>query len=260
MGYLDLEELKAGALELWPVFSTKSKWALLSFLPKDHMINEHLNHDLATNVRDVVERETGERPQGPIRLLTNLRVLGVEFNPVSFYYVFEPNGKTLGYVVAEVGNFPWFEQHNYVIKPTGPPEELQKFNSHGKAFHVSPFMGMDMEYDWLVSAPDKNLRVRINLKGSNEGRMFMASLDARRVEWSVWQLLRLQLVYPMHTIKVMSGILFEAWKLFRRGFLFRPHPEGAETWASKVVEVCVYAGSEIKACWCRCTGRAEPGR
>lgn len=51
---------------------------LLSLLPCDHMFNEPLDEAFLSRVRDVVERETGMRPAGPIRLLTNLRVLGVE--------------------------------------------------------------------------------------------------------------------------------------------------------------------------------------
>ena len=44
-------------------------------------------------VRDVVEEQTGARPEGPIRLLTQLRSFGHCFNPVSFYYCFEPSGE-----------------------------------------------------------------------------------------------------------------------------------------------------------------------
>ena len=36
------------------------------------------------------EERTGERPPGPVRLLTTLRTFGHNFNPVCFYYCFAP--------------------------------------------------------------------------------------------------------------------------------------------------------------------------
>ena len=47
---------------------------------------------LAECARDAVEAQTGRRPAGPVRLLANLRYLGHAFNPVSFYYCFDPAG------------------------------------------------------------------------------------------------------------------------------------------------------------------------
>ena len=64
---------------------------------------------------DVVREIAGPgAPRGPVRLLTNLRTLGHCFNPVCFYYLFEPDGETVGAVVAEVTNTPWGDRHAYV--------------------------------------------------------------------------------------------------------------------------------------------------
>ena len=85
-------------------------------------------------VRDTVEQQTGRRPQGPIRILTNLRCLSLCFNPVSFYYCFTSGADELDTVLAEVTNTPWCERQAYVI-PAG----------HGrfeKAMNVSPFMAI----------------------------------------------------------------------------------------------------------------------
>ncbi|KAK4535680.1 hypothetical protein CDCA_CDCA05G1705 [Cyanidium caldarium] len=70
-------------------------------------------------VRQLVQRELhlAEPPRGPIRLLTNLTYWGIEFNPVSFYYVFDEADQRVEYVVAEINNIPWFEQHAYVLRP-----------------------------------------------------------------------------------------------------------------------------------------------
>ena len=66
---------------------------------------------LKTAVLDRVEAETGERPNGPVRLLAHLRYFGLSFNPVCFYYCFAADGETLHSIVAEITNTPWRERH-----------------------------------------------------------------------------------------------------------------------------------------------------
>ena len=72
-------------------------------------------------MRALVEKESGRRPVGPIRLLTHLRYGGYAFNPVSFYYCFDASGRTVETVVAEVTNTPWGERHCYVLDAAGRP-------------------------------------------------------------------------------------------------------------------------------------------
>ena len=72
------------------------------------------------------------------------------FNPVSFYYCFDAAGAALEAVVAEVTNTPWGERHAYVLRLRGARRRGAR--RVAKAFHVSPFMPMDHDYDWR-SAP-----------------------------------------------------------------------------------------------------------
>lgn len=243
MAYIDLDELENGRLEQWPLFSSKTPFSIVSLLGRDHMVNEPLMIPLVTRVRDVVERQSGKRPEGRIRLLTNLRVLGVEFNPVSFYYVFDKSDTRVETLVAEVSNFPWFEQHNYVVQPTDKGEQqdgrrqLRRFSRHGKEFHVSPFMRTEgIEYDWFVGEPAQRLQVRVGVEEKGKGGFFMAGLDAKRMEWNWRNLVGMQVMHPLYTLLVMAGILYEAGNLFRRGFAFFPHPEGTQTRLSRLVE------------------------
>ncbi|TFJ81111.1 hypothetical protein NSK_007753 [Nannochloropsis salina CCMP1776] len=127
---------------------------------------------LAERVRRLVARETGRRPEGRITLLTHLRYMGYVFNPVSFYYVWDKEGKGVETVVAEVSNTPWNEMHCYVLDPRSPgikatrmlklrsaagaraggKEEVWRY-VFDKDFHVSPFMDMAHVYDWEFVAP-----------------------------------------------------------------------------------------------------------
>lgn len=262
MAYVDLEELQQGRLEQWPVFSSHTAFAMTSLLKRDHLIHEAADSDLNTRVRDFVERHTGSRPTGRVRLLTNLRIMGVEFNPVSFYYIFNEDDTNVEFIVAEVANFPWFEQHAYLVKPKDvsstaivtnqddlQPERLfQKFETVVKQFHVSPFMPIEhLRYHWIFSHPENVLRVFISLwEDVSSAPIFYASLHTNRIEWSVRNLIKMQWVYPLHSVYVMIGILFEAAKLFRSGAVFFPHPTGATSFLSTAVENVISSVASIK--------------
>ena len=128
----------------------------------------------------LVEEQTGTRPEGPIRLLTQLRSFGHCFNPVSFYYCFEPGVERLQALVAEVTNTPWGERHAYVIEGEHP-DAAALAGEFDKALHVSPFMGMDHRYEARAAVPAETLSVHI--ASSRAGvTVFDATLALRRRE------------------------------------------------------------------------------
>lgn len=265
MGCVDVHALVNGHLDCWPLFSSRTPWALLSLLSRDHLIHGNQTNDLETRARDVVEGHTGTRPKGRIRLMTNLRVLGVEFNPVSFYFVSrEHDDDDMEAIIAEVSNFPWFEQHAYVVTPmansddrtndkTNDNTDLRAFHATGKAFHVSPFMPLNgLRYVWRVRPPGQRVTVYIQLTdvdgvieptrtydAETMAKFFRASVDGSMREWTTLNLLRVQLSLPVHTLRVMGGILYEAARLFRKGVTFYPHPSGATSALSLAVEKVV---------------------
>ena len=89
--YLDLDEVDAVFRERW-LWSVERP-NLASFRRRDFLGDPA--QPLAEAVRDRVERAVGERPGGPVRLLTHLRYAGYSFNPVSFYYCHGADGKGL---------------------------------------------------------------------------------------------------------------------------------------------------------------------
>ena len=105
-------------------------------------------------------RHRRPRPAGPVRLLTGLRYLGHSFNPVSFYYCFDPTGRRVEAVVAEVENIPWGERHAYVLE-RGDREGTVLADELEKTHHVSPLMGMDQTYSFRASEPGERLQVHI---------------------------------------------------------------------------------------------------
>jgi uncharacterized protein len=217
---LDLAELP-DVLDCHPLWSARRR-APARFLRSDYLGDPGVPLDEA--VRELVAERLGERPDGPIRLLTNVRMLGHCFNPVSFYYCYRPDGERLRAVVAEVTNTPWGERHSYVMDADsgGAPGTILT-QSFDKVFHVSPFMGMDHRYDWRMTAPADQLVAHIESHRAGE-RVFDATLSLRRRALDRSALTRLLLRYPATTLRVSTRIYGQAVRLKVKGAPYHPHP------------------------------------
>jgi DUF1365 family protein len=222
MMYLDLDELPTLFQKRW--LWSVSRPALARFHRDDHIGDPA--ESLSESVRKLVEAETGKRPEGPIRLLTNLAYFGYCFNPVSFYYCFSEDGETVETIVAEVNNTPWGERDTYVQVCDDSSKRSWRFRP-AKKMHVSPFMPMDIDYHWALSRPDERLSVYMsNSKGGK--RIFNASMSLQRRVISAKSLARVLLRFPLMTTKIIFAIHWQALKLWVKGVPFLAHPEKQE--------------------------------
>lgn len=223
MMYLDLDELPE-------LFSRRWLWsarrpALAWFRRADYLGDPGV--ELAVAVRDEAERLTGYRPTGPIRVLTHLRYFGYVQNPVTFYYCYCARGSSdqVETVLAEITNTPWGERHTYAVRS----EDVESGvcgHSHrfAKTFHVSPFMAMDQQYEWRFSEPGSKLRVHMRNLASG-GATFDATLALRREEISARSLAAALARYPWMSARVVAGIYWQAFRLWRKRAPYHPHPE-----------------------------------
>ena len=212
--YLDLDELPALLAAPGPL--RQGRFGLLSFDRSDYLGGAG---DLAEAARDRVQAALGFRPAGPVRLLTHVRSLGHVFNPVSFYYCFAADGRSLEAVVAEVTNTPWGERHAYVVR-AGPDGAV---NAFAKRLHVSPFFGMEQVYRWTFGSPGERLSVEMrNEEGGYE--VFRAILSLRRRAWGAGALWRAALGLPLMAWKVHAAIYFQAFLLWVKRTPYFPHP------------------------------------
>ena len=230
MVLLDLAELEQ-------VFRGRWLWGvecrrLASFRRADHLGDPR--RPLAQCVRELVERECGWRPQGPVRLLTHLRYFGYCFNPVSFYYCYDAAGDNVVAVVAEVNNTPWGERHCYVLDgssagaaaadPPAGAARLTRWRSE-KRMHVSPFMPMDLQYEWALSVPADGLRVQMHCRRDGE-RVFDAALALRRRPLAGPTMAATLLRFPWMSARVILGIHWQALRLWLKRVPYHAHPAG----------------------------------
>jgi DUF1365 family protein len=219
MHFVDLAEaptlLRTGLL-------SNQRFSPNGFLRCDHFGDP--KQPLDESVRDLVQRDTGFEVNGPIRVLTQLRTLGYYFSPLNLFFCFESKGPGLRAVVAEVQNTPWHERHCYVLwrgnqVGTAPEAEYR----HRKSFHVSPFMGMDVDYHWRLSAPSERLQIAIDNTQGN-GSIFRASMMLRSVPLSSITQRAMHWHYPMMSARITAAIYWQAYCLWRMKCPFYPHP------------------------------------
>jgi uncharacterized protein len=250
LAYIDLDELPGllgGRL-------VARRPGLARFRRRDYLGDPRVS--LAEAVRNTVAEQAGVRPDGPIRLLTNLSTFGHCFNPVSFYYCMDRSGARVTAVLAEVTNTPWGERHAYVL--LAPAEEPQREDSRrredsrlrangaldatnglpergcgpsrrvlsgsfSKALHVSPFMGMDHRYEWRMTSPAETLSVHIASNRAGQPA-FDATLALHRRDLTRASLARMTARYPANTVRTLVAIYVHAVVLKLKGVPVHPHP------------------------------------
>lgn len=224
MLYLDLEELPTLFKQRW--LWSVNRAALARFRREDHLGDKAV--DLASAVRRFVEQESGIRLKGPIRLLTNLRYFGYGFNPVSFYYCFDEADDKIEVIVAEVNNTPWGEQYCYILPESrNLGSKSRKRFLLDKRFHVSPFMEMNIDYDWRFTSPGEVLVVHMKNYRQRE-ILFDATLSLRKRPVNGINLAGALVRYPLITVKIISAIYYQALRLWLKKIPFIPHSDQQE--------------------------------
>ncbi|MBE7454680.1 MAG: DUF1365 domain-containing protein [Kofleriaceae bacterium] len=235
--YLDLDEVDACDAALWPLFGVRRP-AVARWRAADHLAGlGRPGAPLAEVVRDAVAATGAPRPRGPIGLLTHARHLGHAMNPVSFFYCWDPAGRVLDAVVAEVSNTPWDERHVYVLPAAsalaaGAGTRRFRF---AKAFHVSPFLPMDLGYDWRFTPPGDALSVHMDCLAPATGEVVLdATLTLRRRPLDRRHLAAVLARFPLMTGEVVARIYWQALRLWLKRAPVFTHPATAAAAAPRV--------------------------
>ncbi len=222
--YLDLDELDQ-------VFSGRWLWSVNRHNLAEFRRTDYLGPacvPLAEAARNLVERRTGMRPTGAVRLLTHLRYAGYVFNPVSFYYCHHHDG-ALAAIIAEITNTPWKERHAYVLPITAAHRRGVLWQwDFDKSFHVSPFLPLERQYQWRFSAPASRLRVHMSVQHDGQPEL-AASLELTRQPLTAASLARVLWRYPLMSTQVIGSIYWQALRLWLKRTPIYDHPQTSHT-------------------------------
>jgi len=201
-----------------------NRFNLLSFYESDHGPDQQTAHigTLKQRLIDILSAKALYQPTDRLFLMTMPRLFGFVFNPISLYFVQKNDGE-LRAVIYEVNN-TFGDRYSYVLDvPDTTKGATYILQSHDKRLHVSPFMDMDMGYDFKLNLPLDRFCLLIDLK-KHDQLIMSAGFDARREALTDKALWRQLINLPFMTLGVVLAIHKEALFIWLKGIKLRPKP------------------------------------
>ena len=217
MLYLDLDKIKEAFSDNF--FWSYNKPNFASFYRSDFYGDK--NKTIKKSIQTLLLKKINLNHKGKVFLLTTIRFFGYSFNPVSFYYCFDETEKIQA-IVTHITNTPWKEKYAYVhdCRNNSSMSKIFKFE---KSFHVSPFMPMDINYNWVFTSPKDFLYVSMDNLLKNK-LIFNATLKMTKRAWTAYALNKILFLSIPMSIKAIILIYFNALILFIKKVKFYPHP------------------------------------
>lgn len=211
---LDLSELDALTRRLRLV--RRNRRGIFAFRDADHWVPP--SADLEASVHAHLHSEGFETHGWRITMIANLRMLGYQFNPATFYLCRDASGE-LAVILVEVHN-TYGDRIIYTLRPdrSGTVHSA----AMPKEMYVSPFISMDSSY--VLRVRDESNRLQIVINQSEHGEpMLQASLALTRLPLTDANLVRMLVRYPLVTLKTIGMIHWHAFRLWRKGAKFHSH-------------------------------------
>lgn len=214
---LDLDEIPKLTRRL-RLFS-HNRFNVFSFHDRDH--GDGRTGSLSDYVRSLLADAGINIGGGRIELLCMPRLFGHVFNPISLYFCHAEDGR-LAAMLYEVTN-TYKERHSYLIAVPANDGPIIR-QACRKALFVSPFMDMDMAYEFTVGLPGETISTTVRGRSAAGDPMIVATFRGQRETLTDGALAVALATHPFLTFKVVAAIHWEAVKLLLKGLKLRPHP------------------------------------
>ena len=216
MTLLDIDRLPEQMAVSW--LTGYNRRGLATFHERDHFGDP--TKTLRARVQESAAHTGRSLPDGPIFLLTHLRYAGYVFNPISLFYCYD-HAFRLHSVLAEVNN-TFGGRHTYWL--AGQLDATAPLRARvAKELYVSPFMPLDMTYDFVLTPPGERLLVHMNVEHTGASmrgpRCFDATLQLEYRSWTSREIRRALVRFPLMTAKVIAAIHWEALRLSLKGLV-----------------------------------------
>jgi hypothetical protein len=213
---LDLDSLDEDLAKIH--FAERNRFSLFSFYDKDHL--QLSGQNTALPVRGQLNAYLAQQgistPPARVLLVTNLRLLGYVFNPVSFYFCYDKSGVPVC-AVAEVQNT--FREMKLFFLGRECFDGKQFRKRVIKYFYVSPFIDHDAEFDFQLTLPGEKLNIRID-DYKEDRRFFISTLTGKRKELTNTRLLGYFFRFPFITLQIITLIHWNALLLWMKNIRF----------------------------------------
>ena len=173
--------------------------------------------DLRAHVQETLA-QAGLPAPARIQLLCMPRLLGFVFNPLSIYYCLDQSDR-LTAALYEVNN-TFGERHSYLV-PLDDAGARTFHHAADKDFFVSPFMDMEMRYEFQLGRPGRAISTKVAGLSRAGEPLIHTAFAGERVELCDRALLRLAATHPMMTLGAVAAIHLEAARLFGKGLRLR---------------------------------------
>ncbi|CAN5481495.1 DUF1365 domain-containing protein [soil metagenome] len=223
---LDLDELEGLGRRL-KLFSHNS-WNLVSCHDRDFA--DKIRAPLRPQIETKLAQAGYDLAGGRITLLCMPRLLGKGFNPLSVYFCHDRGGRLVATVHAVRNTFG--ERHDYVLPVEVSPDERAR-QACAKTFHVSPFMPMDLDYQFDLLPPGDRVGVGVTVH-DEAGMLLAASFAGERHELTDGALLRAVVSHPWQLAGVLAAIHWEAVKMALKGFRLFSGPKAERARANPI--------------------------
>jgi DUF1365 family protein len=194
-------------LDALPVFP-RGVGPFARFVPRDHL------GEPTASIRANVDRFLGEAGVdlrgGRVLMLTNARVLGYVFNPLTAFWCHDDRG-VLVCVIAEVHN-TYRGRHRYLLYPDRNGKCVAD-----KTFPVSPFNPVDGHYRLQLPEPDHRLGLAITLCAADGTDVLTATMTGPVRPASTRTVLRALVTMPVAPLLVAARIRWQGIALWARG-------------------------------------------